>query len=77
MFRYELQTINKKHLFSDEKKNDVQMFGAHPLSHFQGTPVKELLKEMRKGEAYKNREAERDEMTKKCQEIFTPPGIIL
>lgn len=53
------------------------MFGAHPLSHFQGTPVKELLKEMRKGEAYKNREAERDEMTKKCQEIFTPPGIIL
>lgn len=32
MFRYELHTINKKHFFTDEKKNDVQMFGKHPLS---------------------------------------------
>ena len=63
MFRYELHTINKKHFFTEEKKNDVQMFGKHPLSNYEGvSPIKDLLKELKKGEAYKNREAERDEI---------------
>lgn len=77
MFRYELHTINKKHFFTDEKRNDVQMFGTHPLSNYEGvSPVKDLLKDLKKGELYKNREQERDEITKKCQEIFVPPGIV-
>lgn len=54
----------------------MQMFGQHPLASYEGVPVKDLLKDMRKGEAYKNREQEREEITKKCQEIFLPPGII-
>jgi hypothetical protein len=57
MFRYELHTINKKHFFKDEEKSDIQMFGKHPLSNFEGvSPVKDLLKDLRKGELYKNRE---------------------
>jgi len=54
MFRYELHTINKKHFFTDEKRNDVQMFGTHPLSNYEGvSPVKDLLKDLKKGELYK------------------------
>ena len=32
------------------------MFGTHPLSSYEGIPVKELLKDLKKGESYKNRE---------------------
>lgn len=50
MFRYELQTINRKNLYLDERhKNDMQMFGQQPLSRYEGIPVKDLLKDMRKG----------------------------
>jgi len=52
------------------------MFGTHPLCSYEGIPVKDLLKDLKKGENYKNRDQERDEITKKCQEIFVPPGII-
>lgn len=53
------------------------MFGKHPLSNYEGvSPVKDILKEVRKGEAYRNREDEKLEITKKCQEIYMPPGII-
>ena len=76
MFRYELHTINKKNCFVDEKKNDVQMFGSHPLLTCDGVAVKDLLKELKKSEGYKNREQEREEITKKCHDIFVPPGII-
>ena len=55
MFRYELQTINRKHYFVDERKNDVYMFGSHPLSKCEGMPIKELLKKV-KGEMFKNRD---------------------
>lgn len=76
MFRYELHTINKKNCFVDEKKNEVQMFGSHPLLTCDGVPVKDLMKDLRKGEGHKNREQEREEITKKCHDIFVPPGII-
>jgi hypothetical protein len=80
-FRYELQTINKKHLFmeSDINKTDpqTQMFGKHPLSNYEGvSPVKDILREVRKGEAYRNRKDECAEIEKKCQEIYMPPGIV-
>jgi len=43
------------------------MFGRHPLANYEGlSPIKDLLKDMRKGEAYKNREQEKDEITRKC-----------
>lgn len=76
MFRYELHTINKKHFFTDERKTDVQMFGKHPLSSYEGVPVKDLLRDMKKGESYKDRDQEKEKITKKCQEIFMPPGIV-
>lgn len=56
MFRYELHTINKRHFFKDEKKTEVQMFGTHPLSSYEGIPVKDLLKDLKKGENFKDRD---------------------
>lgn len=53
------------------------MFGKHPLSNFEGTsPIKDLLRDVKKGEAYKNREQEKEEVQRRCQEIYVPPGII-
>jgi hypothetical protein len=53
------------------------MFGKHPLSNYEGTsPIKDLLRDVKKGEAYKNREQEKEEVQRKCQEIYVPPGII-
>jgi len=49
MFRYELQTINKKHFFQEQRKNDAQMFGRHPLSNYEGMPIKDVIKEVKKG----------------------------
>jgi hypothetical protein len=39
MFRYEMQLINKKHLFSDDptRNSKARMFGSHPLSMLEGT----------------------------------------
>ena len=65
MFRYELQTINKKHTFADEKADGSQMFGRHPLSTYEGVPIKDVLKDLNRGEAYKNREKDREELQKK------------
>lgn len=43
------------------------MFGTHPLSNYEGvSQIKDLLKDLRKGDAYKNREAEKEEIFKKC-----------
>ena len=42
MFRYELQTIFNKHQYIDEKKNDVFLLGAHPLSKRNGRLIKDL-----------------------------------
>ncbi len=52
------------------------MLGANPLDKLYGMPVKDMLKDLTKGESYKNREAEKDELLKKCQEIYNPPGIV-
>lgn len=38
--------------------------------------MKDLLKDLKKGDLFKNREAEKEEINRKCQEIFIPPGII-
>lgn len=75
MFRYELHTINKKNCFVDEKRNEVQMFGSHPLLTCDGVPVKDLLRDLKKGEGHK-KEQERDEITRKCHDIYVPPGIV-
>lgn len=73
-FRYELQTINKKHLFLEEQKNDAQMFGKHPLSYYEGaSPVKDLMREL-KNRDQNNKEV--IEMRKKCSDIYSPPGIV-
>jgi hypothetical protein len=34
MFRYELQTLNKKHMYQDEAPNDLFMLGKNPLSKY-------------------------------------------
>jgi hypothetical protein len=48
MFRYELQSINKKHYFRDSMK-DPKLFGRNPLSTYEGVPVKDKLKENKGG----------------------------
>lgn len=51
MFRYELHTINKKHLWVEEKKTEAQMFGKHPLSNYEGvSPVKDILRDIKRGD---------------------------
>ncbi len=52
------------------------MFGKHPLSNYEGVPIKDLLKDIKKGDNYKNSVQEREEITRKCQEIYQPPGIV-
>lgn len=76
MFRYELHTINKKHFYQDEKSSNVYLLGQNPLSNLNGVPVKELMKDLKKTDNYKYREQEREELMKKCQDIFNPPGIV-
>ena len=66
MFRYELHTINKKHFYKDEKKQEVYLLGTNPLSSLNGVPVKEMVRDLKKGENYKNREIERDDLMKQC-----------
>jgi len=66
MFRYELHTINKKHFYKDEKKQEVYLLGTNPLSSLNGVPVKEMVRDLKKGENYKNRELERDDLMKQC-----------
>ena len=60
MFRYELQTIFSKHQFIDEKKNDVFLLGAHPLSKRNGRLIKDLNTDHRQN----------------CLDMYVPPGII-
>ena len=52
------------------------MLGEHPLSKCQGQPIKELLRDVKKSEIYKNRESEKEEIMRKCHEIYAPPGIV-
>ena len=52
------------------------MLGRHPLSKYQGQPIKEVLREVKKSEIYKNRESEKDEILRKCHEIYAPPGLV-
>jgi len=66
MFRYELQTLSKKHLFADDPASDLFLLGRHPLSKCQGMPVKDILKDIKKSELYKNRENEKEELLRKC-----------
>ena len=34
------------------------------------------MKDLKKGDSYKYREQEREDLMKKCQEIFNPPGVV-
>lgn len=34
------------------------------------------MKDLKKADNYKYRENERDDLMKKCQEIFNPPGVV-
>ena len=74
MFRYEMNTIFQKHLFQDEPKSDF-LLGKKPLSKVQGLPVKEMAESLRKNkESFKG--SQYDDLNKKCQEIYVPPGVI-
>lgn len=74
MFRYELQTINKKHFYQDEKNQNIYLLGQHPLSNLNGMPIKDLVKDLKRGDNYKYREQEREVLMKKCEDIYNPPG---
>jgi hypothetical protein len=52
------------------------MLGKHPLSKIQGQPIKELMREVKRSDIYKNRESEKEEILRKCHEIYAPPGLI-
>lgn len=41
------------------------MFGRHPLSTYEGVPIKDVLKDLNRGEVYKNRDKESEEIKKK------------
>lgn len=71
MFRYELQTINKKHYFADEKGESAQMFGRHPLASYEGIPIKEVLERVRGKEGSKNKDMWND-----LQQMYIPPGVV-
>lgn len=74
LFRYEMNTIFQKHLFQDEGKSDF-LLGKKPLSKVQGVPVKEMVESLKtkkdnfKGNLY-------DNLNRKCQEIYVPPGVV-
>ena len=64
MFRYEMNTIFKKHLFQDESSSDF-LLGKKPLSKVEGLPVKEMIASLRKNkEMYKGNQY--DNLNKKC-----------
>jgi hypothetical protein len=44
----------------------MQMFGKHPLSSYEGIPIKDMLKDIKRGDNYKTSAQEREEITRKC-----------
>lgn len=60
MFRYELNSIFKKHNFTEEGDTDLFFGGKHPLSKFQGIQLKDLSNEEKKAHL----------------DLYRPPGLI-
>lgn len=68
MFRYELHTMLNKHLYENEKKNDLFLLGKRPLSKVQGVAVKEMIVRLNKpGDEKKNQDVRANEQQKAMQ----------
>ena len=59
-FRYELNTIFRKHYYQDEEPSELFPLGRHPLSKKNGKPLKALPAEVKQN----------------CQDMYMPPGIV-
>jgi hypothetical protein len=76
MFRYELNSIIKKHQFDDEPISDLFM-GRHPLSKTKdGKQIKNLDDKPRDDKGKDGKDGKEKDFKEKYWDVYRPPGLI-